>query len=61
MQRKIGIEKMKGITCSSEAGNLEFCVHVRREYDYRFESEHRREIIDAGKFVYWHRLLEIKK
>ena len=48
---------MKGITNSSTS--IEFCVHVRREYDYWFESEHRREIIDAGKFVYWNRLLGI--
>lgn len=38
-QRKIPIQKLKGATMSTIAGNYEFVVHVKTEYDYRFVCE----------------------
>lgn len=32
--------------------NLQFVVHVKNEYDYFYESEHREQIMDALKYVY---------
>lgn len=28
-------------------------VHVKNEYDYRYESDFRKEIFEAIKYVYW--------
>ena len=44
---------MKFLTQSTKDGNKEFVVHVKNEYDYRFESDHRQEIFEAIKYVYW--------
>ena len=32
--------------------NVQFVIHVKNEYDYFYESEHRLEILDALKHVY---------
>lgn len=37
---------MKALTKSIEAGNDEFIVHVKDEYDYRFICEVRDELFD---------------
>ena len=34
VQRKINIDSIKAITKSTKAGNPEFVVHVKNEYDY---------------------------
>ena len=33
--------------------NPEFVVHIKNEYDYRYESDYRKEIFDAIKWVWW--------
>ena len=38
---------------STKAGNPEFVVHIKSEYDYRYESDYRDEIFSAIKYVYW--------
>lgn len=53
MQRRIAIASIKAVTKSTLANNPEFVVHVKNEYDYRFESDYRKEIFDALKYVYW--------
>ena len=41
------------ITKSTKAGNPEFVVHIKNEYDYRYESDFRSEIFEAVKYAYW--------
>jgi len=41
IQRKIGIASVKSLTKSTKKDNLEFVVHIKNEYDYRFESDYR--------------------
>ncbi len=53
IQRKIAVSSIRGLTRSTKSGNLEFVVHVKDEYDYRFESEYRAEIFDAIKYTFW--------
>ena len=53
VQRKINIGSIKAITKSTKAGNPEFVVHIKNEYDYRYESDFRTEIFEAIKFVYY--------
>ena len=38
VQRKINIGSIKAITKSTKAGNPEFVVHIKNEYDYRYET-----------------------
>jgi len=38
-QRKIPVSKIKAATKSTLDGNMEFIVHVKQEYDYRFICE----------------------
>lgn len=53
VQRRIGVEAIKSVTKSTKGNSQEFVVHVRSEYDYRFESEYRSEIFEATKYVCW--------
>ena len=39
IQRKITINLMKGITKSLKKDVKEFIIHVKDEYDYRFECD----------------------
>ena len=41
--------ELKAITMSSKADNPEFVVHIKSEYDYRYESSFRDEIFAAIK------------
>ena len=45
---------MKGVSISTIPGkfNVQFVVHVKNEYDYFYESEHRLEILEALKHAY---------
>ena len=52
-QRKILVQNFKALTRSSKDGCLEFCVHVKAEYDYRFEADDRKSIFDACKFAFF--------
>lgn len=38
---------------STLEGNREFCVHIKKEYDYWFESDFKREFVDACKQLCW--------
>lgn len=53
VQRKINVSSIKAITMSTKPGNPEFVVHIKSEYDYRYESDYRDEIFAAIKYVYW--------
>ena len=56
VQRKIDINLMKGITKSLKKDVKEFIIHVKDEYDYRFESDSRDKldtIVDACKYIHW--------
>ena len=46
---------MKGITKTipPSANTVEFVIHVNDEYDYRFKSEFRDDIIDCIKRAYY--------
>jgi len=43
LKRKINISKVAGITYSQSSD--EFVLHVPDEYDYRYSSDNRRDII----------------
>ena len=54
IQRSISLEKLKGVTIGTQAGNDQFIIHVIDEYDYLFRSKDKRqEIINAMKFAYF--------
>jgi hypothetical protein len=53
VQRKIALKSIKSVTKSSIQNNLQFIVHIKNEYDYMFESDFRKEIFEALKYVYW--------
>ena len=53
VQRKIEVKSIKSVTKSTQANNLQFIVHIKSQYDYMFESDYRKEIFDALKYVFW--------
>ena len=53
VQRRIGVDSIKSVTKSTKGNSQEFVVHVKSEYDYRFESEYRNEIFEAIKYTCW--------
>lgn len=53
VQRRINISSIKAATKSLKADNSQFIVHVKSEYDYQFESDFRKEIFEAFKYVYY--------
>ena len=53
IKRRIAIKSIKAISYASLEDNREFVIHVRKEYDYWYDSEHRREIVNALKFIWW--------
>ena len=53
VQRKILLSSIKAITMSTKDKNPEFVVHIRSEYDYRYESDFRDEIFAAIKYTTW--------
>ena len=56
-QRKIPITLMTAISkCLESMNRTEFVIHVRSEYDYRFKSIRRKEIIDLLKWLYLNRM-----
>jgi hypothetical protein len=50
VKRMILIHKVGGITKTLISGKTEFIIHVPSEYDYRFVSDRREEIIDILKY-----------
>ena len=53
IKRKIDINSIKAVTLSTKKDHSEFVVHIKSEYDYRYESDYRREIFDAIKYIWW--------
>ena len=57
IQRKIPLAMVDGISKTIENLNrTEFVVHVRTQYDYRFKSLRRKEIIDMLKWLYLNKM-----
>ena len=52
-QRRIAIKKIKALTKSTEPKNMEFIVHVKDEYDYRFICEAREELFESLKMCFF--------
>ena len=44
---------MKALSKSTEASNMEFIVHVKDEYDYRFNCEMREELFEQLKACFF--------
>jgi len=57
VKRIIQIKTLGGISKTTIPGKIEFTLHVPSEYDYRFHSEKRDEIIEILKL----RFLEMKR
>ena len=57
-QRNIRLQKVMALSKSTEAGNKEFVVHVKGEYDYRFICELRDEMFEQIKACYFHLMNE---
>jgi hypothetical protein len=53
VQRRINVNGIKAVTKSTQAGNQQFIVHIKSEYDYVFESDQIQEIFEAVKLVFW--------
>ena len=53
IKRRIDIADITALSKSTKTGCNEFVVHVKNQYDYRFESNQRTEIFDAVKYVCW--------
>ena len=51
VQRRIAVTDVKCVTKSLK--NNEFIIHIKKQYDYHFETEHREEMIGALKWVFW--------
>ena len=47
LKRDIQLGKMLAITKSTKKGNNDFIIHVSDEYDYKFSSDVREEIIEV--------------
>ena len=52
-QRRIQLCKMKALSKSTEPGNLEFIVHVKDEYDYRFVCYKRDDLFEQLKACFF--------
>lgn len=53
VQRRIAIKSIKSVTKSTLPSNTQFIIHIKNEYDYMFESDFRKEIFEALKYIYW--------
>jgi len=56
VKRAILISKLGGITKTLLNGKPEFVVHIPSEYDYRFISERREEILDILKIRFMEKM-----
>lgn len=52
-KREIKIYDIEALTKSTEQGNLEFIVHIKDAYDYRFICEQRDELFEQIKAVFF--------
>ena len=57
-QRNIRLQRVMALSKSTEAGNKEFVVHVKGEYDYRFICDLRDEMFEQIKACYFHLMNE---
>ena len=53
VQRKIAVEDIKCVTKCIKQGSGAFIIHIRKQYDYQYDSNHRDDIVDACKWVYF--------
>ena len=53
MMRSIYISKLGGISKTTLPGSKEFTIHVPTEYDYRFCSDHKDEIVRVIQVLYF--------
>ena len=53
VQRRIAVSSIKAVTKSLNKDNKEFVIHVKAEYDYRFDSEKITSIFNALKDVFF--------
>ena len=53
VKRRIDVADVIALSKSTKSKSQEFVVHVKAQYDYRFESGRRQEIFDAIKYVCW--------
>ena len=53
IDRKISMSTIKAVTKSTKEGCTQLVVHVRSEFDYLMETDSRREILDALKWVWF--------
>mmetsp|Transcript_9999 Transcript_9999/g.7524 ORF Transcript_9999/g.7524 Transcript_9999/m.7524 type:complete len:147 (+) Transcript_9999:203-643(+) len=52
VKRRIKIASIKGVSITARPGKYEFTLHIPSEYDYRFNSDKRDEIIHLLKVRY---------
>jgi len=57
-QRRIAIKSIKAMTKSTQLNNNEFIVHVKDEYDYRFNCEKREELFEHLKECFFNLMNE---
>lgn len=53
VQRKIGVADIKCVTKCIVLKSNDFIIHIRKQYDYQYDSDKREEIFEAIKYVYW--------
>ena len=53
IDRAIPMNQIKAVTKSTKEGCNQLVIHVRAQYDYLIETESRREILDALKWVWF--------
>ena len=53
VQRRIAVSSIKAVTKSLNKDNKEFVIHVKAEYDYRFDSDKIASIFNALKDVFF--------
>ena len=56
VKRKINLEQLSGISKTMLGSKNEFTLHVANEYDYRFLTDRRTEIIDLIRYAYAEKL-----
>ena len=54
VKRSIKLNTIKAVTLNKSSGSVEFVVHVKDEYDYRFSAQMRDEILFNLKSCIFH-------
>ncbi len=58
MMRSIPLSKIGGVSLAASHGGKEFTVHVPTEYDYRFSSDSKEEVVKVLQVLYFIRMGE---